>query len=72
MLSGTRPAAGKAGGGSSAAAAGVGGGAGRGLTGGDLEALHQLQGFFNALVDDMSSSVQRLALRGFNAWLVST
>lgn len=40
------------------------------LSGRDLEHLQQLHHFFHSLVDDMSSNVQRLALRGFNTWLV--
>lgn len=40
------------------------------MSGRDLEHLQQLHIFFNSLVDDMSANVQRLALRGFNAWLV--
>lgn len=40
------------------------------MTGRDLEHLQQLHVFFNSLVDDMSANVQRLALRGFNSWLV--
>lgn len=76
MLSGTKLT--KAGGGSSSSstAAAVVAGAGPGssrqpLTVRDLEHVQQLHTFFNSLVDDMSANVQRLALRGLNAWLVS-
>lgn len=75
MLSGTKPT--KAGSGSSSStAAAVVTGAGPGssrqpLTVRDLEHVQQLHIFFNSLVDDLSANVQRLALRGFNAWLVS-
>jgi phosphoserine phosphatase len=41
------------------------------LTGRDLEHLQQLHAFFSGLVDDMAAAVQRLALQGFNQWLVS-
>jgi len=73
MLSGARPAAGKGGSGggsSTAAAAAAGSSSSRHMTGCDLEHLQQLHVFFNSLVDDMSANVQRLALRGFNSWLV--
>jgi hypothetical protein len=72
MLSGSKPV--KAAGSSTAAAAVAGAGAGSSrqqLTVRDLEHVQQLHTFFNSLVDDMSANVQRLALRGFNAWLVS-
>ncbi|KAF8067252.1 SEC15A [Scenedesmus sp. PABB004] len=54
-----------------AAAAGGGGGAPRGLAGRDLEHLSTLHAFFSGLVDDLTSAVQRLALQGFNQWLVA-
>jgi hypothetical protein len=41
------------------------------LSGKDLEHLQQLHAFFSGLVDDMAAAVQRLALQGFNQWLVS-
>jgi hypothetical protein len=41
------------------------------LSGRDLEHLQQLHAFFSGLVDDMAGAVQRLALQGFNQWLVS-
>ncbi|WIA12907.1 hypothetical protein OEZ85_006525 [Tetradesmus obliquus] len=41
------------------------------LSGRDLEHLQQLHAFFSGLVDDMAAAVQRLALQGFNQWLVS-
>lgn len=40
------------------------------LTGCDLEHLQQLHVFFSGLVDDMAAAVQRLAMQGFNQWLV--
>lgn len=55
-------------GGSSGASTG-GGGAKR-LSGRELESLQQLHAFFSGLVDDMAAAVQRLALQGFNQWLV--
>jgi hypothetical protein len=66
MLTGTRPA----GASSSSATAGGSSSSSRQMSGRDLEHLQQLHIFFNSLVDDMSANVQRLALRGFNAWLV--
>lgn len=75
MLSDVEPAAaGKDGSNAAAvtaAAAATGGGSTRGMSGRDLEHLQQLQLFFNSLVDDMVAHVERLALKGFNAWLVS-
>ncbi|WIA33058.1 hypothetical protein OEZ86_006214 [Tetradesmus obliquus] len=41
------------------------------LSGRDVEHLQQLHAFFSGLVDDMAAAVQRLALQGFNQWLVS-
>jgi hypothetical protein len=41
------------------------------LSGRDLEHLQQLHAFFCGLGDDMAGAVQRLALQGFNQWLVS-
>jgi phosphoserine phosphatase len=41
------------------------------LSGRDLEHLQQLHTFFCSLGDDMAAAVQRLALQGFNQWLVS-
>eukprot|EP00878_Enallax_costatus_P009381 GHUV01009803.1.p1 GENE.GHUV01009803.1~~GHUV01009803.1.p1 ORF type:complete len:288 (+),score=116.50 GHUV01009803.1:305-1168(+) len=41
------------------------------LTGRDLEHLQQLHAFFSSLVDDLTAAVQKLALQGFNQWLVS-
>jgi hypothetical protein len=67
MLTGTRPAGAS---GSSSTAATGGSSSSRHMSGRDLEHLQQLHIFFNSLVDDMSANVQRLALRGFNAWLV--
>jgi hypothetical protein len=66
MLTGTRPA----GASSSSATAGGSSSSSRQMSGRDLEHLQQLHIFFNSLVDDMSANVQRLVLRGFNAWLV--
>jgi hypothetical protein len=42
------------------------------LSGRDLEHLQQLHTFFSGLGDDMAAAVQRLALQGFNQWLVSS
>jgi hypothetical protein len=70
MLSGAKPAKGSSSNGAAAAGAGSSSSSSRQMTGRDLEHLQQLHVFFNSLVDDMSANVQRLALRGFNTWLV--
>lgn len=70
MLSGAKPAKGSSSGAAAGGAGSSSSSSSRQMTGRDLEHLQQLHVFFNSLVDDMSANVQRLALRGFNAWLV--